>query len=86
MYFVYILKSIKTDRFYIGCTKELNRRLEEHNAGKTRSTKAFVPWKIVYTETFATKTEAFLREKEIKSFKSGLKFKELLKTERWQSG
>lgn len=86
MFYVYILKSKIVERFYIGHTNNLVRRLEEHNAGKTRSTKAFVPWEIVYTEKFLTKTEAYNREMEIKSYKSGLKFKELLKTERWQSG
>ncbi len=86
MYYVYILKSKKVNRFYIGHTGNLKRRLEEHNFGKTRSTKAFVPWEIVYIEKFLTKTEAYNRETEIKSYKSGLKFKELLKTERWQSG
>ena len=83
MYFVYILKSENSDRHYIGCTNNLIKRLSEHNSCKTRSTKAFVPWKIVYSEKFESKEKAFRREKEIKSYKSGIKFKRLINPEGW---
>ena len=86
MYFVYILESNNSNRHYIGCSDNVERRLSEHNKGKVSSTKAFVPWKVVYTEVFVNKSQAFSREKEIKSYKSGFKFKELQKSERWQSG
>lgn len=86
MFYVYVLKSLVTERCYIGHTAELEKRLAEHNRGKTRSTKGYLPWKVVYTEKFETKSEAFRREQEIKSFKSGLKFKELQNSESWQSG
>ncbi len=86
MYTVYILESIKFSRFYIGCSIDVQKRLREHNSGLTKSTKAFVPWKIVYTEKFENKSQAFLREKEIKSYKSGIKFKQLINPEGWQSG
>lgn len=78
MYLVYILKSLSKNRYYIGCTKDIARRLKEHNTGKTRSTKRHAPWKVVYTEEFKIASEAFKREKEIKSYKSGIKFKKLL--------
>ena len=86
MYYVYILKSLKNKRYYIGHTGDLQRRLTEHNSGKTKSTKGYVPWIIVYTEIYKTKSEAYKREKEIKSYKSGIKFKKLIKPESWQSG
>ncbi|HQF43863.1 MAG TPA: GIY-YIG nuclease family protein [Ignavibacteriaceae bacterium] len=79
MFYVYILKSKSTNKFYIGHTNNLKRRLEEHNTGKTSSIKAYIPWEIIYCEEFLTKAEAYNREKEIKSYKSGFKFKELLK-------
>ncbi|NOX67012.1 MAG: GIY-YIG nuclease family protein [Chlorobi bacterium] len=85
-YYVYILRSLSTDRYYTGCTNNLLRRLKEHNSSRVRSTKSYVPWEIVYTESFESKSNAFKREKEIKSFKSGLKFKKLFYSERWQSG
>ena len=79
LYKVYIIKSIVKERYYIGQTNDLEKRLKEHNSGKTRSTKAYSPWEIVYCEEYESRSEAVKRELEIKSYKSGIKFKELLK-------
>ena len=62
----------------MGHTKDLDKRLNEHNQGRTRSTKSYKPWKLVYGEKYETKSEAYKRELEIKSYKSGYKF-QLLK-------
>jgi len=78
VYTVYILESIKFDRYYIGCTKDLSKRLKTHNEEKVRSTKAYCPWKVVYTENYGSKISAYKREKVIKSYKSGEAFKRLL--------
>lgn len=85
MFYVYILHSVKSNRYYVGCSENILRRLAEHNTCKVSSTKAYVPWKLIYSEKFANKSEAFKREKEIKSFKSGIRFKQLV-MESWQSG
>ena len=69
-WFTYILYSKKLDKYYVGVTEDLNWRLERHNMGWGRYTKAGIPWEIVYYETFSTKTEALKREKEIKTKKS----------------
>ncbi|HLC83845.1 MAG TPA: GIY-YIG nuclease family protein, partial [Bacteroidia bacterium] len=45
MYYVYILQSELNDSFYKGCTNDLERRLIEHNSGKEKSTKRYLPWK-----------------------------------------
>ncbi|MEQ8323331.1 MAG: GIY-YIG nuclease family protein [Vicingaceae bacterium] len=45
----------------------MNRRLQEHNSGKTKSTKAFVPWKLFLIEEYETTEEARKREKYLKS-------------------
>ena len=78
IYFVYILKSIKTQRYYVGHTKDVNLRLIQHNAGKVRSTKSFVPWELIYMEELENKSEAYKREMQIKSYKGGVAFKKLL--------
>ncbi len=78
MYYVYILKSLKDNSFYIGCTSSLQERLKSHNAGKTYSLKNKRPLVIVYTERYNSSTEAYKREKKIKSYKSGEAFKKLL--------
>lgn len=67
MFYIYVLKSIKYNRFYTGSTDNLNKRLKEHNSGKTKSTKGFLPWEIIYTEKFSSKEEALKREKYLKS-------------------
>jgi len=78
MYKIYIIKSLKTEKYYTGHSENLDKRLETHNLGQVRSTKSGVPWEIIYTEKYSTKSEAFKRELEIKKYKGGIKFKKLL--------
>jgi putative endonuclease len=78
MWIVYILKSSKSNKHYTGFTSNLNKRIEWHNKGFTKSTKFGAPWKLVYKERFDAKTKAISREKQIKSYKGGLAFKKLL--------
>ncbi|MBD3637774.1 MAG: GIY-YIG nuclease family protein [Crocinitomicaceae bacterium] len=67
MYTVYALKSLVDGRIYVGFTQNLDNRIKEHNAGKTRSTKGYRPWKIIYTELYTSRTQARDREKYLKS-------------------
>lgn len=78
MIFVYVLKSLKDNGYYVGICKNLDKRLERHNSGGVRSTKNRKPFKIIYTEKFSGYLSARVREKEIKSYKGGNKFKELI--------
>jgi len=70
MYFVYIIYSKKRDSFYVGYTANINSRITKHNTGATISTKSGIPWELVYSEQYVTKTEAIKREKAIKKKKS----------------
>ena len=70
MYYTYIIQSQKNDRFYIGSCHDIDIRIERHNAGATPSTKSGRRWKLVYSESFQTNSEALKREREIKSKKS----------------
>jgi putative endonuclease len=79
MYFVYILKNDFLDKHYIGSTNNLERRLEEHNRGQTKSTKKNGLWCVIYTEKFETPIVAKKRERQIKSYKGGNAFKALLR-------
>lgn len=67
MCFVYILKSERKKLFYTGCTNNLKRRIQEHNAGSTQSTKHMRPLKLVYCEEFSDKKTARERELYLKS-------------------
>lgn len=78
---VYVLKSLEFEKTYVGLTSDLKRRLSEHNSGKSRSTKLYVPWKLVHTEMFEDRTSARKREKQFKSG-SGREFlKKILATQ-----
>ncbi|MGF1671985.1 MAG: GIY-YIG nuclease family protein [Balneolaceae bacterium] len=70
MYYVYILYSKSIDRFYTGQTDDIGDRFIRHNQGRSKATKAGVPWLLVHVESFKTRSEAFRRETEIKSKKS----------------
>ena len=63
---MYILKSIKDDRLYIGSTSDLNRRLKEHSSGFVESTKCRRPFKLVYVEGYLVEEEARNREYNLK--------------------
>jgi len=78
MFYVYILKSEVKGKYYIGYTSDLVQRIKNHNRGKNVSTKSGIPWKIVYSEEFEDKRSAWLREKQIKSYKGGEAFKKLM--------
>ena len=67
MYTVYVLRSLKDGRHYTGYTRDLWRRLKEHESGKTTSTKKRRPFEIVYTEVYELQEEAKKREKYLKS-------------------
>ncbi len=67
MYLVYVLRSEKDGRFYVGLTSNLDRRIKEHNRGKTKSTKGFIPWEMFFYEDFETRDEARKREIYLKS-------------------
>ena len=68
---VYILYSEKCDKYYIGQTQDLDQRLYEHNMNKGgKFSKSCAPWRLIYSQTYQTRTEAVKREREIKSKKS----------------
>jgi putative endonuclease len=69
-YYIYILYSSTLDKYYVGHTDDINRRLNEHNTSQTRYTQTGKPWILIYTETFETRAMAMKREREIKGKKS----------------
>jgi putative endonuclease len=79
LYTVYILKSEKDDKHYIGYTSNLERRLIEHNSGKEKATKARKPFKLVYKEEFADIKDAARKEMFLKSGKGRDYIKNILK-------
>ncbi len=68
MYYVYVLKSLKNNKRYVGYTsKKPEVRLKEHNAGSNTFTSKNVPYVLVYFESVDEKTRAIMRERFLKS-------------------
>ena len=67
MYFVYVLESETTKKWYIGYTTSIEQRLDAHNNGKNISTAHGGPWKLLYYEAYLEKMDALGREKFLKS-------------------
>jgi putative endonuclease len=68
---VYIIQNELTKELYIGYTKDLKRRLAQHNAHQTFSTrKNNAKYKLIYYEAFLSQVDATKREKQLKKFKS----------------
>jgi putative endonuclease len=82
MFYVYILKSTSTGRYYIGYSENPDRRLLDHNSGKVKSTRPYMPWIKIYTEEMPDELSAIRREKQIKSMKSRKYIETLIGTTR----
>ena len=66
-YVVYVLRSRKYEKTYVGQTNSVDKRLLRHNKGLVQSTKSYCPWEILHTEGFETRAEAMKREQWFKS-------------------
>ncbi|HVZ58457.1 MAG TPA: GIY-YIG nuclease family protein [Patescibacteria group bacterium] len=75
MWYVYVLQSLVNGRHFTGSTNDIERRLSEHNSGKTKYTSQTRPFKLIYKETYSTRLEARQRELFLKTGKG----RELLK-------
>jgi putative endonuclease len=67
MFFVYVLYSERLNKRYVGSSKDIVYRLNEHNKGKSKFTKTGIPWKLIYNESYPTLSEARKREVFLKS-------------------
>ena len=76
----YILFSASKNRYYIGATcDDLKERVRKHNSNHKKGFTGTVnDWKVVYSEDFKTKEEAFFREREVKRWKSRKKIETLI--------
>ncbi len=68
MQYVYILQSKKDNELYIGCTRDLKARVILHNAKKVSSTAKRAPFMLIYYEAYINSTDAYNREKYMKSW------------------
>ena len=85
MYFVYVLKNLRTGGNYVGHTGNLERRVIQHNSSNYKperyTNKISGPWELVYKEKYLTKAHAMRREKFLKSGQG----RDYLKTRLWRT-
>ncbi|MEO7314477.1 MAG: GIY-YIG nuclease family protein [Ginsengibacter sp.] len=72
MYFIYILYSVSSDKYYVGYSSNPHRRLEEHNSKPFNTfTSKFRPWKpAAYFKCSENEGDAIRIERFIKKQKS----------------
>ena len=80
MYYTYVLQSNKDMKFYVGFTKNLKLRFEQHNNGKVESTKDRIPFALIYYEACISKDDAIKREKYLKTYHGRMFIKKRLKS------
>lgn len=66
-HYVYILQSKKDGKFYTGCTNDLRARFNQHQTGEVLSTKNRGPFELVYYEACTDKSDAYARERYLKT-------------------
>ena len=71
MHYLYILKSLRDNKLYIGSTNNLYLRLRQHNNGQSKSTKFRRPFILIYSEEYLSKSEAMKREWYFKNTSEG---------------
>ncbi|MDP3646342.1 MAG: GIY-YIG nuclease family protein, partial [bacterium] len=62
MFYVYVIRSLKDRKSYIGSTTDLKRRMKEHSDGEVRSTKPRRPFELMYYEAYKIERDARVRE------------------------
>jgi putative endonuclease len=67
MWYVYALKAKERNYIYVGLTNNIDRRVNEHNAGYNKTTKPYAPFDLIYSKAFTTRPLARIHEKEMKT-------------------
>jgi len=80
MAWIYILYSEKKNRYYVGSTEDIERRLVEHNRGHTEWTRAGIPWQLMASQEVPTLGEARSGERYLKKLKSRLILQKIIES------
>jgi len=67
MHYIYVLRSIADDGFYIGYSANLRKRLRQHSQGDSFATSYRSPWKLIYYDAYLEQAYALGRERYLKS-------------------
>jgi len=80
MYFTYVLRSAKDFGFYVGFTKDLKLRFEQHQKGSVESTRDRRPLRLIYYEACLEQDDAIRREKYLKTYHGKMFLRRRLKS------
>ena len=80
MHYTYVLQSTEDMRLYVGLTKDLKLRFEQHNKGLVDSTKNRRPLRLIYYEACLDREDASKREKHLKTYHGKMFLKRRLKS------
>ena len=69
-YYTYIIESVISQRWYIGHTHDIDRRLVEHNSGENKSTKGKGPWQLIFLRSFNNNLDANRFELKLKKLRN----------------
>ncbi len=78
MFTVYAIKSKSKDWIYVGLTSNFEKRFKQHNLGQVKSSKAYLPFVVIYTETLDNRADARIREKYYKHGQGKDKLKKMM--------
>ena len=65
-FYTYILWSKTIEKYYVGSTKNVIRRIQNHRMGLSKWTSKATDWILIYSTSFEMRTEALNLEKRIK--------------------
>jgi putative endonuclease len=68
-YYVYLLRNKNKNFFYVGYSENLTQRIKDHNDGRSKSTKEYVPLELIHYEAYSNKKDAKRRELYLKTSK-----------------
>lgn len=78
-FYVYVLQSMTKDFIYVGFTHNLKNRYSQHNNGEVISTKAYVPFSLIFYEAYLHEKDAKRREEYFKTTKGKTTLRAMLK-------
>ncbi|MEE1962246.1 putative endonuclease [Flagellimonas taeanensis] len=67
MFYTYAISSLERNYIYVGITSNTERRLNEHNSGKNKTTRPYRPFELIFEKDFQTRAEARIEEIKLKS-------------------
>lgn len=79
MYYTYILRSLKTGKYYKGSTDNLSERLNQHNNGESKYTSRDRPWELAWSVEAPTREEALNLEMKLKNITSRVRLESFIR-------